>query len=81
MTEEERDYWELGFQLFNREPELIMPEVWWRAGKLSVKQEDQFNFAFGYSTARRQRDDYERERRSQTAGSPDSIEIGKGDGG
>jgi hypothetical protein len=82
MTEDEQvDYWELGFQLYSREPDLILADVWWRAGKLSAKQEDQFNFVFGYSTARRQRDDYDRERRDQTEGSSDHVALRHGDGG
>jgi hypothetical protein len=63
MAEEQDfvDYWELGFALHKAEPELIMARVWWRAGELSKRQEDQFNFVAGYGAARRQKDDYDRQ--------------------
>jgi hypothetical protein len=56
------DYWELGFNLYKTEPELILAKVWWRAGELSKHQEDQFNFVFGYAAARQQQDEYSRKR-------------------
>jgi len=59
------DYWELGFQLFSKEPELILATIWWRAGELSKRREDQFDFVSGYGTARRQHDDYQRELKSE----------------
>jgi hypothetical protein len=61
IEEEPIDYWELGFNLYKVEPELILAKVWWRANELSKRQEDQYNFVFGYSAARRQRDGYEQE--------------------
>jgi hypothetical protein len=62
MTEDDYvDYWELGFNLHKVEPELILAKVWWRAGELSQRQEDQFNFVFGYVAARRQKDNYHEE--------------------
>jgi hypothetical protein len=62
MTEDDHvDYWELGFDLYKAEPDLILAKVWWRAGELSQRQEDQFNFVFGYSTARRQKDEHKNE--------------------
>jgi hypothetical protein len=63
MIEDEHvDYWELGFNLHKVEPDLILARVWWRAGELSQRQEDQFNFVYGYSTARRQYDEHQREK-------------------
>jgi hypothetical protein len=61
MTDESIDWYELGYNLFKAEPELLGAAVWRRATALSERQEDQFNFVSGYSTARRQHDDYERE--------------------
>jgi hypothetical protein len=45
-----------GFELFRREPELLLVEVCQRAAL-----EDQTDFLAGYIAARRQRDEYERE--------------------
>jgi hypothetical protein len=53
-------YYEQGFLLFKREPELTLAEVAWRA---PPHKDDWFSFMLGYSDARRQKDDYERERR------------------
>jgi hypothetical protein len=62
MTEDNHvDYWDLGFNLHKVEPDLILAKVWWRAGELSKRQEDQFNFVFGYVAARRQHDGFQRE--------------------
>jgi len=54
-------YYEQGFQLYKREPELTLAEVGWRAP--ASNKDDWFSFMLGYSDARRQREDYERERR------------------
>jgi len=51
-----------GFDLFKREPELILSAVWWRAPK-GAPFPEQHEFVEGYREARRQRDEYERERR------------------
>jgi hypothetical protein len=53
-------YYEQGFQLYKREPELTLAEVGWRA---PPHKDDWVTFVMGYSDARRQKDDYERERR------------------
>jgi hypothetical protein len=64
MSEDEHiDYFDLGYNFFKTDPDMPMTVVWWHAGKLSERKEDQYNFVSGYSTARRQRDDYEREGR------------------
>jgi hypothetical protein len=77
MTEnDDRDYWELGFNLFSKEPELLGAAVWWRAHDLNLQAEDAYNFVFGYSTARRQRDDYQRERQDQADGGGNAVETG-----
>jgi hypothetical protein len=60
MEDDHVDYWDLGFNLHKAEPDLILAKVWWRAGEASKRQEDQFNFVAGYSTARRQKDDFQR---------------------
>jgi hypothetical protein len=57
------DWYQVGFNLFKAEPELLGAAVWRRATALSERMEDQFNFVSGYSSARRQRDDFEREKR------------------
>jgi hypothetical protein len=63
MTEDEQvDYWELGFNLHRKEPDLILARVWWRAGELSKRREDQFDFVSGYGAARRQKDGYAQEK-------------------
>jgi hypothetical protein len=56
------DYWELGFNLHSKEPELLLAAVWWRAGETSKRREDQFDFVSGYGTARRQHDEYQKEK-------------------
>jgi len=73
------DCWELGFDLFSKEPELLGAAVWWRAQELNLKPEEAYNFVSGYGTARRQRDDYERERQDQTNGRGDADEAGDRD--
>ena len=50
--------YEQGFELFRSEPELLLIEVCHRAAL-----EDQADFLAGYIAARRQRDEYESERR------------------
>jgi hypothetical protein len=54
------DYYELGFRLYKTEPKLTLAEVGWRA---PPHKDDWFSFVLGYSDARRQKDDFERERR------------------
>lgn len=64
MTDQEPiNSWELGFDLFKREPELLGVEVWRRAVTTVTALPDQFDFVTGYMTGRLQRDAYEREQR------------------
>jgi hypothetical protein len=53
---------DLGHELFKREPDLLGVEVWHRAVNTTDNVQDQFDFVTGYMTARLQRDDYEREK-------------------
>lgn len=47
-----------GFDLFKREPELMLTEVWWRA---HAKDGDPQEFVEGYKAARKQHDEYKTE--------------------
>src|SRR5262245_4225691 len=76
MATEDNNYWELGFNLYGKEPGLLGVAVWRRADKTCPSQEEQFNFVSGYGTARRQRDDYEREQRDQADGRGNAAEAG-----
>jgi hypothetical protein len=58
------DYFDQGFSLYQREPELLAIMVWRRAFALSTKEDDQFDFVFGYCSARRQHDEYEKDHTS-----------------
>jgi len=51
-----------GFDLFKREPELILADVWWRAPK-GASFPEQHEFVEGYRAAREKHDEYEREKR------------------
>lgn len=61
------DYWELGFNLHDKEPELIAAEVWWRAAKIVLTEamDDHFDFVYGYLAAVKQRTAYEQEHRDE----------------
>jgi hypothetical protein len=79
------DFWELGFALFGKQPDMILAAVWWRAGEVSDDVEDQLNFISGYTAARRQHDDYKREhhagtdpRGDQAENRPDHATVGAG---
>jgi hypothetical protein len=64
------DYWELGFNLHEKEPELMAIEVWWRAAKvvLTEARDDQFDFIYGYLAAVKQRSAYEQEHSGEPGG-------------
>ena len=55
------DYFELGYNLFDEDPELILAEVWRRAAKLTESKDYQNEFVSGYVSARLKHDDYIRE--------------------
>jgi hypothetical protein len=63
MTDDPVDWYDLGYDLFKAEPELLGAAVWQHVTALTERQENQFNFVSGFHAARRQHDDYERERR------------------
>lgn len=52
------DFFELGYNLFDEDSELMLAEVWWRAAKLSESKEDQEKFVSGYIAARFKYDEY-----------------------
>jgi hypothetical protein len=54
------DAFEEGHQLYTREPELMLAEVWWRIPK-SYTITDAEAFVMGYIALRRQRDQRKRE--------------------
>jgi hypothetical protein len=62
------DWFELGHALFRTDPEMLGAAVWRHASRLSASREDQFNFVSGYGTARRQHDDYQREKSNAVQG-------------
>lgn len=51
------DAFDEGYELYQREPELMLSEVWWRVPS-SYTIADAEAFVIGYITVRRQRDDY-----------------------
>jgi hypothetical protein len=51
------DSFDEGYELYQREPELMLSEVWWRVPR-SYTIADAEAFVMGYITMRRQRDDY-----------------------
>jgi hypothetical protein len=53
------NYYEQGFELHKRAPDLLLIEVGRQA-----PLEGWFDFVLGYSDARRQKNDYEREKRN-----------------
>jgi hypothetical protein len=53
---------DLGYELFKREPELLGVEVWWRAAETIESFQGQIDFVTGFMTGRHQRDEYEREK-------------------
>ena len=58
------DTFEQGYELAKEEPDLILAEVWWRMPKVFSRNE-QMDFVMGYMVMRRQRDDRQREQKSE----------------
>src|SRR5262245_36578528 len=54
------DYFDFGFDLFKREPDLMLVEVWRRATSYTGNFGEQHEVVEGYREARRQRDEYRR---------------------
>jgi hypothetical protein len=61
MIDESSDYFELGHELFEHEPNLIMVEVWNQADEQGLGRHEQCEFVAGYRAARQQNDAYHEE--------------------
>ena len=53
-----------GFNLFKREPTLMLAEVYWRAQACGYKNHEQHVYVDGYRIARLQHDNHQRERKT-----------------
>jgi len=58
--------WEAGFEHYRDRPDDILTEVHRLASRQHVDKREAFAFVEGYSAARLQRDEYEREKNLQT---------------
>jgi hypothetical protein len=65
VDNEDNAVFENGYNLFKRESELILAEVWRRATKLYAYLGDQHEYVEGYKAGRRQRDEFTRERQNE----------------
>ena len=52
-----------GYDLFKREPELMLVEVYWHAQARGYKKSEQNDYINGYRAARAKHDDYMREQK------------------
>ena len=58
------DIFSAGFDLFKKEPELMLAEVWRRAHALGHSFDDQHTYVDGFCAARAKHDDYLREQKN-----------------